>query len=179
MDEETKWWRVIDPLNPLYGCDVRLSDVDGIYGGKITSPLIWWKVVAMRRVDMVVGDRPFQLMAPDGCDLGIAIDPEQLTTSPIQEDVIEFDRGSPYGEFIQERSHRIHDDGPSLTVVRFTRALQAVLIDVDGNCMASNTFFADHDELAQLELTLVGLLNDIDALVTLLKSGGEIAATEA
>ena len=26
MDQDVKWYRVVDPISPLFGCDVRLSD---------------------------------------------------------------------------------------------------------------------------------------------------------
>jgi hypothetical protein len=122
------WYRVIDPLSPLYGCDVR---------GTSSEP--WLTIVALRRVDVFVGNRPFQLVAPEGQSLGLLIDVEQLELSPIQTDVVELDTGRPFGRCIDE-STMTRGDGLTLRIARYERAQQVALDDNRGTLLASRTF---------------------------------------
>lgn len=102
---DVKWYRVIDPLSPLYGCDVRGYDAsEGPYGIPKGTYL---NVSGMRRVDIFVGDRPFQLMAPKNENLGLMVLFQQLESSPIQDEIVELSTELPYGEFLEEV-----EDGP-------------------------------------------------------------------
>lgn len=101
-DVKVKWYRVVDPLSPLYGCDVRGYDAECSFG-----PDDGLVIQAMRRVDIFVGDRPFQLVAPEGETLGLMILSSQLEPSPIQDEVVELSTELPYGEFLEEV-----EDGP-------------------------------------------------------------------
>lgn len=125
METEVKWYRVIDPLSPLYGCDVRgwkknIGSNDLSYDEMLV-------VCAMRRIDVFVGDRPFQLIAPEGENLGLLIVLQCLEPSPLQDDVVELTTDIPYGEFLEEVEVS-RDDGCVLHIVAFERAFQVALL---------------------------------------------------
>lgn len=102
---DVKWYRVIDPLSPLYGCDVRGYDASE---GPYEIPKgTYLNATGMRRVDVFVGDRPFQLMAPKNENLGLMVLFQQLEPSPIQDEVVELSTELPYGDFLEEV-----EDGP-------------------------------------------------------------------
>jgi hypothetical protein len=124
---DVNWFRVIDPLSPLYGCDVRGYDAkDGPYDLPRRTYL---NVTGMRRVDIFVGDRPFQLMAPKNENLGLMVLFQQLEPSPLQDDIIELSTELPYGKFLEEI-----EDGPRgdeteamLTCVAYEKRYQVAL----------------------------------------------------
>lgn len=135
MDYENKWWRVIDPLNPLYGCDVsgrRVAWDDE------TDETLMISVRRMRRVDVFVGDRPFQLVAKEGESLGLWIDVTHLEESPMQGDV-EIGHDKPYGTCLDE-SDLTRGDGCMLRIVRYEKAQQVALDSPSGQLLANKTF---------------------------------------
>lgn len=131
--EEMKWFRVVDPLSPLYGCDVRGWESEAAFGPD--DALI---VTAMRRVDVFVGNRPFQLVAKQGEDLGLAVRTSQLDVSPVQDEIIETGTDRPHGLCLDE-SEMTRLDGVTLRVARYERATQIALEDPDGVLVATAT----------------------------------------
>lgn len=122
---DVKWFRVIDPLSPLYGCDVRGHCVDCSFG-----PDDGLVIRAMRRVDIFVGDRPFQLVAPEGETLGLIIISSQLEPSPIQDDIVELSTDLPYGKFLGEVEEGPRNDDETearLTCVAYEKRCQIAL----------------------------------------------------
>ncbi len=105
MAEKKKWFRVTDPLNPLCGCDVRIQDF-----GSFTEAKDWWTVEAMRRVDVFIGDRPFQLIAREGENLGLMVDARHLVESPLQATSVGVVR-SPASTVATVASHTRRADG--------------------------------------------------------------------
>lgn len=164
---EKKWYRVVDPLSPLYGCDVTgyrtAWDSD-------TDETLMIAITAMRRVDVFVGDRPFQLVAKDGESLGLWIDVECLDDSPVQDETVETGTDRPHGICIDE-SEMERGDGVKLRVARYERATQIAVESPDGELRATKTAT---DELRSVwEDLIVGkfqLGEDIDNLVVLLTS---------
>ncbi len=131
MVEKAKWYRVIDPLNPLYGCDVK--------GVESFSAEGWLVVGAMRRVDVFVGDRPFQLVDPNGC-LGVLVDIDHLSLSPIQDEVMETATDRPYGLCLNE-SEMTRGDGVTLRVARYENSTQIAVSGGDGKLLATQTIW--------------------------------------
>lgn len=123
--EETKWYRVIDPLNPLFGCDVRVRNDRAVVAK--SGAKLYWEISAMRRVDIFVGDRPFQLIAPEGESLGLWIDPAHLQDSPLQDDVVELATDLPYGECLDEMEYE-RGDGLRIHLVTYEHACQVALL---------------------------------------------------
>jgi hypothetical protein len=140
---EVVWFRVIDPLSPLYGCDVKLADSSAVAVDRGAE--IWWKVIAMRRVDIFVGDRPFQLIAPPGESLGICIDPDQLEPSPLQDETVELQTDRPNGLCLDE-SEMTRGDGHTLRIARYERATQVALDDGQGTLLGTRTFYGMPDD---------------------------------
>jgi hypothetical protein len=129
------WYRVNDPLNPLCGADVLTGDPGHLEGGHGT----FYEVRAMRRVDVFVGDRPYQLIAPEGQSLGILVASNHLVESPIQDDVVEIATDRPYGPCVEERDHA-RDDGLRLRVVEYVLMSQVAVDDSDtGELLSSAT----------------------------------------
>ena len=139
------WYRVIDPLNPLFGCDVKISDSSAVVSAGGSK--LHWKIIAMRRVDIFVGDRPFQLIAPEGEDLGLFIDPDHLEESQIQDDVVELTTARPFGISLDE-GELTRDDGLTLNVARYERAVQMAL-SVNDDLLATKTFVGDPEFVGQ------------------------------
>jgi len=138
MDEDVKWYRVTDPLSPLCGCDVRLSGLR-VWNIAWSRPgTEFYQVVAMRKVDVFVGDRPFQLVAKEGEDLGLLINMDQLAESPFQNDVMEIGRDRPHGICLDE-SEMTRQDGVTLRIARYERATQIALEDADDCLLATTT----------------------------------------
>lgn len=133
-----KWFRVIDPLSPLYGCDIRLGLGLARVNPDDFSVKSFGVVVAMRRVDVFVGDRPFQLIAKEGEDLGLMIDKSQLEDSPLQDETVETGTDRPHGLCIDE-SEMTRGDGVTLRVARYERAVQIAVEDSEGELRATNT----------------------------------------
>ena len=126
------WYRVVDPLNPLCGCDVRVPRVF------IENDLKMAVVDAVRRVDIFVGDRPFQLFAPEGQSLGVWVNVKHLAASPIQDEVVETGADRPYGICIDE-SEMTRADGVTLRVARYERATQVARENADGQLLSTAT----------------------------------------
>ena len=147
MSDEKTWFRVIDPLNPLCGCDVRgvkCFDAEGNWNEL--------HLTALRRIDVMVGDRPYQLRAGDNDRLNIAIVGYANTwhtiveISPLQDDVIILADDRPYGRCLDESS-ATRADGYTLRAVRYERATQIALDDYDGTFLATRTFYGHPDDL--------------------------------
>jgi hypothetical protein len=139
--EEEKWFRVTDPLSPLYGCDVRGWRSQAVFGAD--DALV---VIALRRVDVFVGDRPFQLVAREGEDLGIAVRADQLDESPLQDETIETGTDRPHGLCIDE-SEMSRNDGSTLRIARYERATQIAVEDNNGDLLATRTETADYRDV--------------------------------
>lgn len=147
-NEWSGWFRVIDPLNPLFGCDVEgdLLTVEGVAIGRL-------EVRKMRRVDITVGDRPFQLVAPARKYLGVTVDIDHLERSPLQDETVELDTSRPFGRCIDE-SEMTRRDGVTLRIARYENAVQIAIEDADNSLVATETI-ADPDR--KLEETVVHL----------------------
>jgi hypothetical protein len=133
-DKDITWFRVIDPLSPLFGCDVKLG---------FSRMLNFTSIIAMRRIDVFVGDRPFQLIAPENETLGLFIDVNQLEASPFQNETMEMSTSIPYGACIQEYETARTESDESETVlhiVYYDNATQVALKDGSG-VLSKNTFF--------------------------------------
>ncbi len=142
MEKTVKWFRVTDPLSPLFGCDVQTWSV-GLHD--------WPLVVALRRVDIFVGDRPFQLVAKSGEDLGLQINPDILTESPMQDDIVELGTDMPYGKVLVELE-KTRADGLTLNFVTYERAGQVSIIST-GKVAAKKTYFGfDTSRSSEIEL---------------------------
>lgn len=155
--EEEKWFRVTDPLSPLYGCDVRGWRSQAVFGAD--DALV---VTALRRVDVFVGDRPFQLIAPEGEDLGVAVRTEQLQESPLQDETVETGTDRPHGLCLDE-SEMTRSDGSTLRIARYERATQIAVEDTNGDLLSTRTETADVRAL--WEQTIVDMFergDDID-----------------
>ncbi len=126
------WYRVIDPLNPLYGCDVRCRESLQAEG--------WMVVEALRRVDVFVGDRPFQLVAPKGGCLGLLVDSDNLEVSPIQDEVMETATDRPYGLCLNE-SEMQRGDEVTLRIARYEYSTQIALLSAEGKLLATQTLW--------------------------------------
>lgn len=133
MDEK-KWYRVIDPLNPLYGCDVSGVEALSVEG--------WLNLTAMRRVDVFVGDRPFQLIAKSGEYLGVLIDCDHLALAPIQDVTMVTGTDRPHGLCLDE-SEMVRKDGVTLRVARYERATQIAVEDAEENLLGTSTETGD------------------------------------
>lgn len=113
------WFRVNEPLSPLHGCDVK-----GQFRDDLKTELL---ICAVRRVDIFMGDRPFQLVAAEGSDLGLWIRANQLEPSRIQDEIVELSTTAPYGKFIKEQTISGKDQA-NLTVVEYEDGFQIALI---------------------------------------------------
>lgn len=131
------WYRVMDPLSPLCGSDVRGYVVDTVFGAD--HGLV---IQALRRVDVFTGDRPFQLVAGPDEDLGLIVRTEQLQDSPLQDEVIELVTDRPHGRCLDEYELD-RSDGVTLRVARFEQAVQVALDDAAGLLLASTTYSGD------------------------------------
>lgn len=131
---EKKWYRVIDPINPLFGCDVTgLIDEDTHPG--------YLQVTAMRRVDIFVGDRPFQLVGNDYEGLGIMIDTDHLGESLLQDETVELTTERPFGRCIDE-SEMTRKDGVTLRIARYETHVQIALSDSEGSLLGTQTLWS-------------------------------------
>lgn len=149
--EHGRWYRVQGNIgNPLNGCDVQVYDDPSDSAG---IPLL---VLALRRIDMIIGDRPYQLRDPDG--LGVYIDRYSLVDSPIQDDVVEIATDSPYGKFIDSNIFPLGKDG-LITMARYERAVQATYNPVDGD-PKNRTYYGAKGELDQIEMSLMKMHED-------------------
>ncbi len=153
-----KWFRVVDPLSPLFGCDVTV----------IGSTLKGFKhVMSMRRMDIFVGDRPFQLIAPEGESLGILIKESHLEESPLQVDVIEIGSSRPFGICLDESEMQRGDD-LVLHIVNYEQATQIALKDGDGGELLATQTFTDKS-VADAVLKMFERGDDRDDITFMLK----------
>lgn len=148
-EEKKKWYRVIDPLSPLHGCDVSGREWLVESGGHLLV------IDGVRRVDIFVGDRPFQRMAGAEQNLGLYINFDQLEDSLIQDEVVELARDKPYGIFLNE-SNMTRLDGHTLRVVQYERATQVALDDDENEMLGSVTILGHRDYLNLSEAVIVG-----------------------
>lgn len=133
---EGKWYRVTDPLNPLYGCDVTGFVTECAFG-----PDDGLAVTAMRRVDIFVGDRPFQLVAKKGENLGIIVSGDCIDESPLQDETVEAAYDRPHGLCLDE-SEMTRKDGMTIRVARYENATQIALEDAEGELLATQTLWS-------------------------------------
>lgn len=119
-----KWYRVIDPLSPLYGCDVSGYDASNL--GQVPSGT-YLNLTAMRRIDIFVGDRPFQLVAPKNENLGLMILFQQLEESPLQDELVELSTTRPHGKCVDDSYEVERSDGSRLKIVQYERIFQVAL----------------------------------------------------
>lgn len=127
------WYRVTDPLNPLYGCDVY---VVGTASGVLSGPMA--VISKMRRVDIFVGDRPFQLVAPPDEVLGVMVRVGDLEVSPLQDEKVETGTDRPHGLCIDE-SEMTRGDGLTLRIARYELATQIAVQDPNDGLLVSRT----------------------------------------
>ena len=164
MDEiSVKWLRVRDPLNPLCGCDVVLHEMpDGAYR----------EVTALRRLDVLLGDRPYQLRAPEGCTLGISIDVNHLEPSPVQDEIVEIGYDTPYGKFLEERSDGGADE--YLMQVTYENAIQFALLAQDDDELLGNCTFLGVGRTERAEKVRQSFLDSDgrDEVLTMMKQEG-------
>lgn len=143
---EVKWFRVIDPLSPLYGCDVRGYDA---HESPFDIPKeTFLTLTALRRVDVFVGDRPFQLIAPEKENLGLLVLFQQLEPSPLQDDIVELSTDLPYGEFLEEVEDA-RGDGAKLHCVAYEQVYQIALLHQD-RLLVSRIIRNDDDEIVRI-----------------------------
>lgn len=166
MIEEGKWYRVVERLSPLCGCDVRVE---------VTGKYDWPLIVALRRVDVFAGDRPYQLVAAEGENLGIAVDPDDLELAPIQDDIVELTTRSPYGECLEESELIREGSNLVLRCAFYERASQISLEAQGTGVLASRTFLAeDHGErVAELADLFADVSVEADDVVAAINAGGD------
>lgn len=178
--ETVKWWRVVDPLNPLCGCDVRLgTDDDEVYN-KIAEFSTeedgttgeYVSVTALRKLDVLVGNRPFQLVNRDG-DIGLLIDRSHIEPSPVQDDVVEIGYDLPNGRCVDETVIE-GIDGDVLRVATYERAIQVAYCeegDDEGEMCATATLRGDDRAVRFQNLVLAFKNPDYDHhdVITLIK----------
>jgi len=126
MDNGVKWYRVIDPLSPLYGCDV--SGYDAFIGPHGIPEGVYVNITAMRRIDIFVGDRPFQLVAPRNENLGLLILYQHLEPSPLQNETVELATDAPNGKCLDEYEVE-RGDHIRLRIAYFKEVAQLALTD--------------------------------------------------
>lgn len=149
-EEMTGWYRVTDPLSPMCGCDVRGTvSMAPLSSGHVRSFLL---VSAMRRVDIFVGDRPYQLVAPSGEDLGIMVATEGLFPSFLQDDIVQLTTEKPYGQCLEEIVDTRDDGHTALTSVTYERAYQLALVS-RGHLVISRTLSTESVEIPKIRET--------------------------
>jgi hypothetical protein len=144
-----KWYRVIDPLNPLCGCDVTIED-EGDDGFCV--------VTALRKLDVLMGDRPYQLRVVAGQNLGVSVFGEHLVESPIQDEIVEIAYDLPHGRCVDEQIIEGVDE--ELRVVTYERAIQVAYGAPEGELYATSTLRGD--DRTQRATDLVMAFNEED-----------------
>lgn len=124
------WKRINDPLSPLFGADVRGLEIKVEENYYTHNSDKWFLVTHLRRLDLIVGNKPFQLSGGDDGHIGMIISCDFLIDSPVNEDTIEFDSLPPYGKFLGERLEK-RLDGLRLESARFENSVQASLFSGD------------------------------------------------
>jgi hypothetical protein len=142
---EKKWYRVIDPINPLYGCDVNGTPLE--FPEEFRGLM---DVRALRRVDIFVGDRPFQLVAPEGETLGLLISTEHLGECPMQDEIVELVTDRPYGKCLNE-SQMKRPDGCTFSVAEYEHAVQAAILSSNSSVVATRTLFHTTDKRSSFD----------------------------
>lgn len=145
-----KWWRVIDPLNPLCGCDVMIED--------LTHEAGFFAVKGLRRMDVLMGDRPFQLINKDG-NVGVMVNFEHLVPSPIQDDVVEIGYDYPNGKCLDEELLCVEE--VELRIVRYENAIQVAYGEQEGELYASCMLRGD-DRETRLDAIIAEFQSDRD-----------------
>lgn len=136
-----RWFRVKEAGSAFYGYDVSGHL---LFHGDGPDVLL---VKKMRRCDVVIGDRPWQTELGPMTTLSIEL--AALEKSPIQDDVVEIDRRSPYGKFVDEET--ISNGEHQLQVVSYERGVQIALTGPHPSIasgrirMASNYWSVDSD----------------------------------
>ncbi len=149
-EEKKKWYRVTDPLSPLHGCDVTgRQAVDAMHNRDLLL------ITGVRRVDVFVGDRPFQRIAGGTGDLGLLIDAAQLEESLIQDEVVELSRDKPYGIFLNESNMTRNTDGHTLRIVQYERATQVALDDGENEMLGHSTILGTRANLDAVEAVII------------------------
>jgi hypothetical protein len=148
-EESKKWYRVIDPLSPLHGCDVSGREWLVESGSHLLV------IDGVRRVDIFVGDRPFQRIAGAERHLGLYIEFSQLEDSLIQDEVVELSREKPYGIFLNESSMTRNTDGHTLRIVQYERATQVALDDGENEMLGHSTILGHRSVLDMHEAVII------------------------
>lgn len=168
--EEQKWWRVVAPDNILFGADVRGNVIPADDGCEVATLF----VRAIRRVDMIVGDRPFQVQNL-GTGIMIEVNMDNLELSPVQDEVVEISRKSPHGEFQHETTET--NGNRHLTIVWYEDAIQIAVTEERGYTeltLATNTWMTS-DSTERLHITefATSLFREgaIDELIASIKRG--------
>ena len=94
--------RVIDPGSPLCGWDLLCDEVE--LGALPEGTVPMYDVLAARRIEVLVGDRPLQYSPPNG--MGMTIDGDRVEPSPLGDGQIEIavDSSGLYGEHLERMS---------------------------------------------------------------------------
>lgn len=116
--------RVVDPGSPLCGWDLLCDEVEveGLPEG--ISPML--DVLAARRIDVLLGDRPLQYSPPNG--MGMTIDADRVEPCPVQDAVIEVatDAEGLYGDHLERQSYATNH--MNLEIEIFENAVLAVYV---------------------------------------------------
>lgn len=168
--EEQKWWRVVAPDNILFGADVRGNVIPADDGCEVATLF----VRAIRRVDMIVGDRPFQVQNL-GTGIMIEVNMDNLELSPVQDEVVEISRKTPYGSFVAETGET--NGNKHLTKVWYENAVQIAVTEERGHTeetLATNTWMtSDPTERRQITEFATDLFKQgaFDELIASIKRG--------
>ncbi len=162
-DEDLMWYRVVDPGSPLCGWDL-LCGLDGGTVEEVVESEAWYsEVLAARRLDVLLGDRPLQFNPPGG--IGMLVDIKKLDPSPVQTGTVEIgsDAEGLYGEHLERRSYSMLDPDMKLDIEIFAGATLAAL-DVSGNEPLAGSWFGEPDMefIAGLEMMFEN--SDVDGL---------------
>lgn len=163
--EQNVWYRVINRFSPLYGCDVFGYTVN-------VNSSEFLLVRKLRKIDVVVGDRPLQLVSAPEEDLGILIDMTHVEISPIQDDVVEISSTLPHGKCLDEVELVREDLNAILRCAFYEDASQISLEDnVTGKIFKKTFTGENHGELADnVILSFDTAENTFDDIVSLIYS---------
>jgi hypothetical protein len=167
---EKMWMRVTDPGSPLCGWDLLCEPMDEEL----------YEILAARRVDVLLGDRPLQFSPPDG--LGMWIHVSKLEEAPIQGDgpiEIGTDREGLYGSHVETREYRHTGEGEMthlLTVEVFTGAVQAALETEHDAKPVTKTWFGEPNAALLERLENLSSEGDVEGLLECLAGGDDDGA---
>lgn len=119
------WYRVVEATNPLSGCDVLCDE-------EMFSKSYYCPVYGVRRIDVFVGDRPFQMVSADpSVDMGIAIHAGHMKLSSIQHRSITLSTDRPNGLCILEKEW---EDGKRIVrYAEYENGRSQVSVSIDGS----------------------------------------------